>query len=126
MESAQGLRMAVGDASLGMTLSENLRISQILNGSLGPLGGWVSHRYGELESAFQIRMNGSDTGSRLTAFLLEPNSKAVKARALQVVRCSEGMAFQMRCGQRVDYLFLGSKSPSSVVKSWGIHFKGAW
>ncbi|ADE16278.1 conserved hypothetical protein [Nitrosococcus halophilus Nc 4] len=124
MEAARRLRVTADGEALGITFSEGLQVSRILDGSLAPLGGWVSRCYGELEAAPQVRTEGD---RRLTAFLLEGGKGGMENCSLQVVQCQKGgLAFRIICGEQVDYLLLGPKEALPGVDIWGIHFEGAW
>ncbi|EDZ67792.1 Heparinase II/III-like protein [Nitrosococcus oceani AFC27] len=118
--------VVTNEESLGITFSEGLTPPQVLEGSLAPLGGWVSPHYGHLEAAPQIRTK-CEGNRELTAFLLAAGRKPTETVSLQRMQGHQGgLAFRITCGERMDYLFLGPQEASPGIEAWGIRFEGVW
>ncbi|ADJ28630.1 heparinase II/III family protein [Nitrosococcus watsonii] len=124
--SSHEIRVITGEESLSITFSKDLTSPQVLEGSLEPLGGWVSRHYGQLEAAPQVRTTFRGEKG-LTAFLLAVGEKSTETVSLQEMRGHQGgLAFRIICGERVDYLLLGPQEAPLGIEAWGIRFEGAW
>lgn len=112
-----------GDSEIALAASAGLGRPVCLEGSLEPLGGWVSRRYGELVPAPQVRFDVIGE-SAITAFLLRhaqgPETVVVDAERVG----SFGIRFSVAQAGREDILILNLGSADDVIRSGEITFKG--
>ena len=98
---------------------------QLIKASRGPLGGWVSPRYGELSPAFVCRI--VTTGGPLAAAtLLQPVSSDAETAMVEVQQTDTGaVGMQITCERWVDYLILPRGSSNNRTNLFGIALEGA-
>lgn len=123
----RGIVVRDGAATLLLAGSSNLAPPICLRGSLEPVGGWVSPRYGELAAAPQARFAVSPEATA-AAFLLRhaegPAEVQVDVRGLD--RAS--IRIRVSCGETEDTLLLNIGPAATDVEVDGIAFRGglAW
>jgi hypothetical protein len=104
--------------------SDGLMQPLVLNGSLDPIGGWVSPRYGEIRAAPQLRYRLDGTTST-TAFLLQPGRGRSKAFRIQADDRRDGVvAIAVNAGETNDYLLLNENGAREASEGFGILFRG--
>ena len=67
------LRLGSGEQSAALWLDPQLTVEGVLEGSLAPIGGWVSPTYGCLDAAPQMKLSWQPKG-RIAAFAVVPGA----------------------------------------------------
>ncbi len=90
----------------------------VLCGSVQPLGGWISPRYGERIAAPQLRAVAA-AGRRRAATLLRPTVGAVDD-AVEWHRDAAGVALRLQRGGETIVIALGDPQAGTAFRPWGL------
>lgn len=133
---AQGVNLRVDDravtargsadgACVTLVGSTDRDVPNVFEGSVDPLAGWVSPRYGELKPAPQVRFSGgSDDG--LSCFFLRIGVPDVEQPEIRVVPVTQDVfAVHVDGNKRRDVLLYGgATSTQAEIRYDGLSFKG--
>ena len=97
----------VGDTRVVMSMNSGPGESRCLVGSMRPLGGWVSERYGQLTAAPQLII--PIEGVRYAACVISRIDDAgLCPRTVEITTTIDGLELQIFFGETCDQLLLGS------------------
>jgi Heparinase II/III-like protein/Heparinase II/III N-terminus len=106
--------------------SPGLIRAPLLEGSISPVGGWVSEEYGNLVSAPQARFR-TDHSRHSTAFVIcagneiqADNQPTVEVNASG----NDNLSLRISMGQIVDYIVIRRTGKVDAKDCWGIDFDG--
>jgi hypothetical protein len=112
------LTAASAGARCRIALSAGLEAPRVLTGSMEPLAGWVSPRYGELVPAPQLRARVG-AGGAPCGFVLQVESDASCAID-DAVAYGSSLAFRVKDGAFVDLLIVRTTDDDLPLAAWGV------
>ncbi len=103
---------------LSLAWSSSLTLSEKLKGSLSPLGGWVSEKYGKLMAATYLRFKVAND-SNVSAFVLFANKNPqLDITVLSSSPCdSEKTELSVRTAEYTDYIFFRNDGRIGLITS---------
>jgi len=103
-----------------------LSLATLLEGSIDPLGGWVSTTYGDLVSAPQARFR-NDRSRLKTAFVIRAG-KQIHPGEILLINANDSrngsFALQISMERTTDYLIIQPSGKADPKDCWGIDFDG--
>jgi len=125
VEEGCAARATFSSGGCRVAFSSGLRDPVVLTGSLDPLGGWVSPRYGELVAAPQLRAR-IEADENACAFVILPTATEHLPDVCIHAEESAGsaIAFQIRVRQDIDTLFVKTEEAPEVVRLWDMEYDG--
>ena len=116
-----------GRSTTAIVGSSGLSQVAYLEGSLAPLGGWISPRYGEMVPAPQVRFRVAGN-TRLTAFLLRCSPGVQHAEIEAKELADQGVQLNIRSHDLEDTLLLNLGPAECDVRTDDVVFRGdlAW
>ncbi len=108
------LHLVSGDRSASLHLDPQLTVDGILDGSLEPIGGWVSPSYGCLEAAPQLKLNRPPQG-RITALAILPGAARRETLVTAGTDAEGALQITVRHGSTVDSftIMLQTRAPTA-------------
>ena len=114
-----------GDAKCRIALSKSLSGASLRTGSIDPLGGWVSPRYGEIVPAPQLIADISPGGDACAFALQASPAEATDWSIDAEMRGESWLAFRMKDGPFVDFLLVRTCDDGRSMAAWDVEFDGA-
>jgi hypothetical protein len=114
----------IGSSSLSVALSTGFTEARSFSGSMEPLAGWVSPRYGEVVQAPQLRA-GLGTDGAPCAFLLQPRGADDGECTITVARAGpEFIALQISGQGAVDTLLISTGGDEQPLSAFDVQATG--
>ncbi len=114
-----------GDARCRIALSEGLSGASVRTGSIDPLGGWVSPRYGQIVPAPQL-IAGISPGGNACAFALQAGPAEATDWSIDAeTRGESWLALRVVDGSFVDTLLIRTRDDGKSMTISDVDFDGA-
>lgn len=119
IEARQTVRVAVRGVTVVMSFSAGLGQPLCLTGSSRPVGGWISHRYGEMSAAPQLLVPTGSTTTVSACVIARQAATSPSIQQVTVSRSGAGMTLRVdRNGSEDHFTIERATDRADTVVHW--------
>lgn len=117
--------LSADDVCCRVSLSPGFEAAEYLTGSLDPLGGWVSPRYGEIAAAPQLRAKTTGEKQRPYGFVIQADPAGTTACEIDDCMTADSwVGFQIQNGPTTEFILIRTTDSSDTMAAWDVEYDG--